>query len=217
MDGTLSTVETWRGVQAWVEANHPSPAARRFVLTQMPFIVLARSGVYDGEAFRARWLGNQARLLRGLPEAGLRDMAEWVVEHHLWPARRRVAIAALAAAVADAQPNDSKSVVVLASGAYLQISEAFAARIGADIAIGTPLEVEAGVATGRLADRVQTGPLKASAVRERVGDVPILTAFGDSAADIPMLELARHPVAVSPDSGLRRTAMSRGWELLEGD
>lgn len=215
MDGTLSTAETWRGVQAWVEANHPSRAARRFVLTQMPFILLARSRVYDREAFRARWLANHARLLRGVPEEGLRQMGRWVVDHHLWPARREVAVEALRAAIAQAREAEPATVVVLASGAYLPIAEAFAARVGADIAVGTPLEVRGGAATGRLAGPVPTGTLKASAVRERIGGASVLVAFGDTAADIPMLELARHPVAVAADAELRRVALERGWELLE--
>ena len=216
MDGTLSTVETWRGVQAWIEANHPSPAARRFVLTQLPFIGLARSGIYDREAFRARWLKNQARLLRGVPEDGLRQMGQWVVDHYLWPARREVAIRALSAAIIQARAADPATVVVLASGAYLPIAEAFAARVGADIALGTPLEVLDGAATGRLSGPVPTGPLKAHAVRERVAGAPVLAAFGNTAADFPMLELARRPVAVAPDNRLRRTAIDRGWEVLEG-
>jgi phosphoserine phosphatase len=215
MDGTLSTVETWRGVHAWIRANHPSPAARRFVLTQMPFIFLARAGLYDKEAFRARWMLNHARLLRGVPEGKLAAMGEWVVEHHLWPARRVAAIQALDAAIADARAADPQTVVVLASGAYVPVAEAFAARIGAGIVIGTPLEMGAGAATGRLAGPVQTGPLKARAVRERIGEASVLVAFGDTAADIPMLELARRPVAVAPDGGLRRAALERGWELLE--
>ncbi len=215
MDGTLSTAETWRGVQAWVEANHPSRAARRFVLTQMPFIALARSGIYDKEAFRARWLRNHARLLRGVSEERLRAMGDWVVDQHLWPARRSAAIDALGVAIANARRSDSAVTVVLASGAYLPVAQAFAARVGADIAMGTPLEVREGVATGRLADAVPTGRLKASAVRERIGDAPVLVAFGDTAADIPMLEMADHPVAVAPDKGLQQVALERGWELLD--
>ena len=215
MDGTLASVETWRGVHAWIKANHPSPAARRFVLAQLPFIALARAGLYDGEAFRAHWLRNHARLLGGVPVEGLAAMAEWVVDHHLWPGRRAVAIDALEAAIADARAADPATHVIIASGAYLPIAEAFAARIGADMAVGTPLEIEDGQATGRLAGEVQTGPLKARAVLDRIGDDSVLVAFGDTEADIPMLELARRPVAVAPDSGLRRVAVERGWELLD--
>ena len=91
MDGTLATVDTWRGVQAWIREHHPSPAARRFVTVRLPRVVLAKAGLLDKEAFRARWLADQARLLADCPAGRLDEMAEWVVEHHLWPARRQVA------------------------------------------------------------------------------------------------------------------------------
>jgi len=121
----------------------------------------------------------------------------------------------LSAAVANARAADPASVVVLASGAYLPVAEAFAARVGADVVMGTPLEVHDGVATGRLAGPVQTGALKARAVRECLADATVLVAFGDTEADIPMLELAQSSVAVAPDSRLRRTALDRGWDVLE--
>lgn len=217
MDGTLSTVETWRGVQAWIKAEHASPAARRFVLMQLPFIALARVGLYGKEAFRARWLRNQARLLRGVPEADLTAMGEWVTEHHLWPARRNAAIAAVHEAVAEARADDPAALLVLATGAYLPIVEAFGRRVGADRVVGTPLEVEDGIATGRIVGVVQTGQLKARAVLDQAGGHPVWVAFGDTAADIPMLELAGRAVAVAPDSELRRVAVDRGWELLDAD
>jgi phosphoserine phosphatase len=215
MDGTLATVETWRGVQAWIADNHPSAAARRFVMSQLPSVVLAKAGLIDKEAFRARWLEKHARLLSGVTEADLIVMGDWVVEHHLWPQRRRPAIEALQAAARVARAQDPSARVVLASGGYTQVTDAFARRLGADIAVGTPLEIERGLATGRLAGPVQTGQLKARAVLDRIGDGRILVAFGDTAADIPMLELAERPVAVAPDSRLRRVALERGWELLD--
>lgn len=214
MDGTLSTAETWRGVHAWILAHHPSSAARRFVATQLPIIALARTGLFDREVFRARWLRNHALLLRGATANELADMGEWVVDRHLWPARRQMAVDALAAAMDSARDADPGARIVLASGAYQPIVDAFAARVGADLALGTPLETRDGVATGALADQVQAGGQKAAAVVARASGAPILVAFGDTAADIPLLELARRPVAVAPDSRLRRTAIERRWEIL---
>ena len=216
MDGTLSTAETWRGVHAWILANHPSPRARCFILTQLPLIALARTGLFDQEVFRARWLRNHARLLRGVTAAGLAEMGEWVVETHLWPARRLPAIEALEAATRDARASDPAVEVILASGAYQPISNAFAAKIGADVALGTPLETRDGIATGALAAEVQAGEEKAAALIARAGGREVLAAFGDTAADIPMLERARRAVAVAPDRGLRRLAIERHWEIIEG-
>ncbi|MEO8207626.1 MAG: hypothetical protein ABI598_01230, partial [Chloroflexota bacterium] len=106
MDGTLSTAATWRGVHAWILANHPSGRARRFILTQLPLIAVARTRLFDQEAFRARWLRNHARLLQGVTAADLLEMGAWVVEEHLWPARRIEAIEALAETVRAARAAD---------------------------------------------------------------------------------------------------------------
>jgi HAD superfamily phosphoserine phosphatase-like hydrolase len=216
MDGTLSTAETWRGVHAWILAHHPSRAARRFVATQLPLIALARTGLFDRERFRARWLRNHARLLRGASATELRGMGEWVVEQHLWPARRQPAIDALIEAAREARDREPAVHVILASGAYQPIVDAFAARLDADLALGTPLETRDGVATGGLATEVQAGNPKAAAVQAYAAGARLLVAFGDTAADIPLLELAQRPVAVAPDAVLRRVAIERGWEILEG-
>jgi HAD superfamily phosphoserine phosphatase-like hydrolase len=216
MDGTLTTAETWRGVLAWVTEHHPSPAARRFVTVRLPLIALAKLGAYDKEAFRARWIRDEAHLLAGVSADGLAAMGEWVVERHLWPARRTTAIEAVEAATRAARADDPAVVLLLATGGYQEVGDAFARRIGADAALGTPLEVRAGLATGNLAAPTQSGTQKAAAVRVRAAGGDVVAAFGDTAADVPLLEMAGRAVAVAPDAALRRTALTRGWEILEG-
>ena len=90
MDGTLATVDTWRGVHAWIRACYPSRDADRFVRVRMPAIVKARVFGLDKEGFRARWQEDQARLLEGMDAARLDELAASVVEEHLWPSRRQV-------------------------------------------------------------------------------------------------------------------------------
>ncbi len=215
MDGTLSTAETWRGVHAWILARHPSAAARRFLATQLPLILLARLRAYDQEAFRARWQRNHARLLRGASSEALADMGAWVVDRHLWPARRVGAVEAVAAAVRGARAQDASTRLILATGAYQPIADAFGARVGADVALGTPLEMRDGAATGRLAAPVQSGDQKAAAVLAQAEGQAVIAAFGDTGADIPLLSLARRGVAVAPDRRLRAIAPARGWEILD--
>jgi HAD superfamily phosphoserine phosphatase-like hydrolase len=217
MDGTLATVDTWRGVQAWILEHHPSPAARRFVTVRLPRVALAKAGLLDKEAFRARWLLDQARLLAGVPEARLAEMGEWVAEHHLWPVRREAGIDAVAAAIAQARAAHPGARLLLATGAFQPIGDAFARRIGADLALGTPLVVRDGVVTGELGMAVQAGEAKAAAVRAAADGGEILAAFGDTVADIPLLRAAVRAVAVAPDRALRREALARGWEILEDE
>ena len=214
MDGTLTTAETWRGVLAWTLLYRPSAAARRFVTIRLPLVLLARLGVISKERFRARWLSDQATLLRGANADELAAMGEWVVEHHLWPARRIAGINAVAAALDDAGLTHPTTQLLLATGGYQQVGDAFARRIGAVAALGTPLELFEGRATGRLAAATQSGEQKAAAVRARAAGAPIFAAFGDTAADIPLLSMAQRAVAVAPDTYLRREALRRGWEIV---
>ena len=217
MDGTLATAETWKVVLAWIREHHPSPAARRFVTVRLPMVVAAKVGLVDKETFRARWLRDEARLLRGLTASQINDMAARVVDEHLWPTRREAIIAAVVAATERARAADPTTRLVLASGAYQPIAEEFARRIGADVTLGTPLVIAGGVATGELAAPTQSGEQKAAAVRALAADAPIDAAFGDTEGDIPLLAMASRAVAVAPDKGLRREAAARGWEIIEGD
>ena len=208
-------MDTWRGVQAWILEHHPSPAARRFVTVRLPRVALAKAGLLDKEAFRARWLEDQARLLAGLPAGRLEELGEWVAEHHLWPVRRQAGIDAVAAATATARAAHPGARLILATGAFQPIGDAFARRIGADMALGTPLVVRDDVVTGELGMSVQAGEAKAAAVLAARRS-EILAAFGDTVADIPLLRAATRAVAVASDAALRREAQSRGWEYLEG-
>jgi HAD superfamily phosphoserine phosphatase-like hydrolase len=212
MDGTLTAAEAWRGVQAWVSEHHPSLAARLFLPVRLPVVALVKAGLYDREAFRARWVRDQAGLLRGLTGTQLAEMGEWVVEHHLWPARRQAAIDAVRAAAATAGPTTE---LLLATGSYQQVGDAFARRIGANAALGTQLEMDDGRATGALATPTQSGEHKAAAIVARAAGREIVAAFGDTAGDIPLLRLAHRSVAVAPDPALRRTAIALDWEILE--
>jgi phosphoserine phosphatase len=215
MDGTLTTAETWRGVLDWVRRYRPSAAARRFVALRLPIVIVARLGIMSKERFRARWLSDMARLLADASASELAAMGEWVVEHHLWPARRLAAIEAVAAATANARKAHAAARLVLATGGYQSVGDAFARRIGADLALGTPLELRDDRATGRLAAPTQSGEQKAAAVRAVAAGRGVLVAFGDTAADLPMLRMAERAVAVAPDAPLRAAAQRAGWEIIE--
>ena len=178
-------------------------------------VVMAKVGLYENESFRARWLRDMARLLRGVSADGLATMGEWVVEWHLWPARRQGALDLFADAILDARTRHPETEVILATGAYQQVGDAFARRIGANGALGTPLELREGVATGRLAAPMQSGEEKAAAILTRAAGGELLAAFGDTASDIPLLGLASRAVAIAPDPVLRRAAVARGWEIVE--
>ena len=61
---------------------------------------------------------------------------------------------------------------------------------------------------------LDTGKEKVASLRQYLRDNPLDSAYGDTSADLPMLELSQKPVAVCPDPKLHEEAVKRGWRIL---
>lgn len=85
-------------------------------------------------------------------------------------------------------------------------------------ALGTTLEVEDGRYTGEIVGELLHGPLKVEAATAQAkilgADLGQCYAYSDSVADVPLLELVGHPVAVNPDPGLLSHAQGAGWPIV---
>jgi phosphoserine phosphatase len=214
LEGTCTAGETWRGVGRWLADHGRRGGFRRFLAPRMAALPLVRAGLVGRQAFRDRWIRDLAALLDGLGPADLDDLARRVVDEELWPKRRPEVVAELEAAAAAGRR------VAVASGTYQPVLAAFVARLAAGpagplVALGTPLQVCDGRTTGRLAAPIGTGPRKADRVRALAGSAPLVAAYGDSLADLPLLEAALEAVAVHPDGDLRPVAVARGWRILD--
>jgi HAD superfamily phosphoserine phosphatase-like hydrolase len=215
LEGTLTVGETWRGIGRHVMTHLNRWGYRWFFARRFPEALAARAGRIDKRAFQDRWMRDLLRFYRGVPEPEFAAAAAWVVEHELWPKRRDDVLAALRVHLAGGDR------VVLTSGTYQQVLDAFAERVARETgrpvdAIGTLVEMEGGTLTGRVAGDVNVGAVKAARLREALGSEPLSAAYGDTVADLPMLRLSDHPVAVYPDEGLRRAAVEQGWSVLDG-
>lgn len=211
LEGTLTTGETWRGVLRVLRERGEGGRVRLFLARMMPPYLLSRAGVLDPQAVRERWITELPGLLRGATEAEMRDLVEEVVERDLWPGRREDVLDELRVHL------EAGRTVVLASGTYQPVLDAFARRLGGPEtvrALGTPLEWEGGRLTGRVAGPVAVGETKAHGLLRLLRGEPLHAAYGDTVQDVPMLRLARQPVAVSPDGALLGTARQRGWRVL---
>ena len=208
LEGTLTDGETWKGVGRWLALHGRRRAYRRFLVPRVPLVPFVGAGLIDRQAFKDRWMRDLAALLAGSDEVRIAAMADAVVDDELWPARREPLLQELV------RGRDAGARVIIVSGAFTPILERFAARVGVE-AIGTPIETTRGVATGRLPGPVNTGPWKVERLARRIGTAPLRRAYGDSAADIPLLSAAAEPVPVTPDGALARLARERGWHILD--
>jgi HAD superfamily hydrolase (TIGR01490 family) len=149
--------------------------------------------------------------LKGLPVETMRDIVRESLDTAFKPHVYRDALDL----VARHRERGEKSFVV--SAALQEIVDVLVAELGLDGGRGSTAEVENGVYTGRLVQRLD-GHAKADVVAQlaSAGDIELAesTAYSDSAADVPFLEAVGYPVAVNPDRKLRGIAAERGWRVL---
>lgn len=209
LEGTLTSGETWRGLRAYLELHGRKRDYDAFMNRHLLQYLGAKVGLIPKRAFQNRWIADLPMLFKGATLEEFRPVAAWVAEHELLPKLRRNPLAELQAA----QTGGSR--VILVSGTYQPVLEAFAAHFGFE-AIGTPLEIGNGQLTGRLASPVNVGQLKCERLKAQIGAATLSRAYGDTMPDVPMLTSALEAVVVSGnDPQLQRLAQQRGWRVLE--
>ncbi|MFH1943751.1 MAG: HAD-IB family hydrolase [bacterium] len=109
--------------------------------------------------------------------------------------------------------------IMLLSGTLDFILDLFVDHLGADFGLGTTLEVREGKFTGSIVGEYPYFRGKVRALRHyfngRKIDFHRSFSFADSWADIPLLRLFGHPVAVNPGRILKRKAKKEGWRVME--
>ena len=204
--GTLTTGSPTLGLVSWVRHNQSALRANVFLARVLPRYFLARLGLMDMREFGVWTLISALPLIQNPTEEIVREMALWSVERVLWPKRRTDVLERLA------RHKEQGAELYIASSALEPAVEVIGERIGAG-AIGSPIEIVDGRL--RFASELIKGKHKGEEVFKRLQVDRVDTAYGDTWADIPILERADHPVAVYPDAKLRAAAVEHGWEILE--
>jgi len=204
--GTLTTSSPTLGLVSWVRYNQSAFRANAFLAKALPRYFLVKLGLVDLRDFGEWSLIASLPLIKDPTPEKVRDMAVWSVEKVLWPHRREDVLERLA------RHKEQGAELYIASTAFEPTLEVLGERLGAS-AIGSQIEV----ADGRLqlVSDLITGRRKGEEVFKRLGVDRVAAAYGDTWADIPILERADQPVAVYPDARLRAAAVRHGWEILE--
>lgn len=107
---------------------------------------------------------------------------------------------------------------VIVSGSLDLLIEPLSKELGIDHYIANRLEYAGDRATGRLCEPILSDKAKAEAVcafaEKHEIDLGASYAFGDSIADLPMLESVAFPCAVNPQRKLKKIALERNWPVL---
>eukprot|EP00850_Spirogloea_muscicola_P016533 SM000134S26976 [mRNA] locus=s134:366494:368248:- [translate_table: standard] len=109
--------------------------------------------------------------------------------------------------------------IVLVTGGLDFLVAPLAAEIAADAVFAASLVEEGGRFTGELQGAALGSAEKGKIVRAYAAenDIPLASchAYGDSIADLAMLESVGHPHAVRPDARLKKIAVQRSWPIID--
>lgn len=105
--------------------------------------------------------------------------------------------------------------VVLNSSSPTAILQPLADELGVQL-ISTQLEERDDHFTGHIIGEACYGHGKVNALKDLFGPQPCYMAFSDASNDLPLLENATIPVAITPDRKLRAEAQKRHWLVLLG-
>lgn len=206
----------WRAIGEYLCKHGQTRAYRRFLIQNLPGVLAMKLGLIPAEPFKNSWLLKQAALLAGAPANDMTIMSREIAACELWPKRRTSLVTEL---VGHAKQG---RVIVLASGMYEEVLGALAQYFTPwpVLIVGTVLAYNGGIFTGSFQSPVCVGLEKKRRVQELLasfdpdGAPVIVAAYGDTVSDVPLLELAADPVAVSPQKALAKIARERGWRIL---
>jgi HAD superfamily hydrolase (TIGR01490 family) len=109
--------------------------------------------------------------------------------------------------------------VMIATSSIDFIVAPLAEYLGIDGVLATTLEFQAGVCTGKIVGAPMFRGEKKNAVLAYLAETGTSAGdcsfYSDSAYDLPLLESVGKPVAVNPDSRLRRIAHARSWPVID--
>ena len=148
---------------------------------------------------------------RGLPEAQIKALAEDCYREMLLPRRFAQAVEEIA------NHKQAGRRIVLVTGSIDFLVAPLAAALGVDHVEAPRLATKQGRFTGHL----EGPPLGADEKKRRTQvyaqrqgiDLARSYAYGDSTADLAMLEAVGHPHVVNPGKSLRKIATDRGWSI----
>ena len=106
-------------------------------------------------------------------------------------------------------------VTLIISGSHHELIEQIATYYGFDDFIGTRYERRGAGFSGnkQVASHDKRAALRAMVEKHKLSYASSV-AIGDSASDIPMLELVERPIAFNPDRALFEAASQHGWKIV---
>src|SRR5699024_5952544 len=116
------------------------------------------------------------------------------------------------------QHHENGDYIMVVSGAFQTLLETVLADLPIDHIIGTAIPIENNYVNPKITiDHVQAerkSELILETLKDKVIDWKSSYAYGDSTADLPVLEMVGNPVAVCPDVKLQDIANRKDWTII---
>ena len=211
--GTIVTGNPWDYIRKHEKYNHKQ--GQRELRRFLPVYFGRKLRLISDTSFRHNWLIRVGAAFKGMSRDTIREIYQDTVANQMSPNYREDVIDRLK----QHQQNGAK--VILVSGMFRDLVEAFADYVGADGAIGTHLYYDAnGITDGTIDGETCVGYRKPQFVErylnEHYPDVSITDCYGyaDSYSDRSLLDAVGHGVATYPDDQLRQVALTKGWDMI---
>ncbi|MBI3913971.1 MAG: HAD-IB family hydrolase [Chloroflexi bacterium] len=214
VDGTLYQNNMWRGLMKYAAQHGRKHRARFYFVMLLPLYYLRKLHLISEDTFRKPWMANLGWMLAGWTKEQGDAAFRWVVEEYIQPHPRADVIERLRAHQAQ------QHAVILVSGMLAATLQLLGDALGATGVVGTQIEMRDGIFTGKTIPPVVNGADKARLtqkfLREQGLEIDFAASYsyGDSIADLSMMQLVGHPVAVYPDAPLEKLARAQGWEII---
>ncbi|MFW5771038.1 MAG: HAD family hydrolase [Spirochaetota bacterium] len=179
------------------------------LITGIYVSLMHRIGFIHSDAIIRKWVAR----FSGWSEESMETMSrDWYV-HMVKPTIRDDA----AKSIQWHNSNGAKTVILSAATRF--ICEPVQDTLHMDDIICTELDIRKGLFTGEITGEYNHGEEKLKRALDYCNangyDLRSSYYYADSISDLPVLEKVQHPICVTPDRLLRKTAKQRGWKILD--
>ncbi len=187
---------------------------RRELRKFLPIYLGRRLRLISDTTFRHYWLHHMAASFAGTNRDDLLTIFRDTVTQAMADAYQQDVIDRLR----EHQQGGAK--VILVTGMFIELAEAFAQHLAMDGAIGSRMVFRDGIVTGEIDGETCVGPRKLDYIKRYLAQmdanlsVSDCYGYADSYSDRALLGAVGHGVATYPDARMRAFALGQGWEII---
>jgi HAD superfamily hydrolase (TIGR01490 family) len=211
-DGTLFTRDTLPYIaKVWLNQTGNIIIYCFIYISIFPTLLLYKLKIIPREVLKYNAFKRFHRIFKGMKKNEIRILFEKVYEN-IYPYFNQQVIKEIVAAKSQGFHT------VLLSGAYSELLNVIAEKMGIDTVIGAELPYNEDLFDTHNPVPFINGEVKKRLLQSKFGTMDINWAesrsFADSITDLPILTFVGEPVAVNPEPGLFKIAVNNNWRVI---